>query len=187
VSNQDDKTALRAASVGQDFGADTAAFDPAAAAPAEEVSQDHRGTVMVEFESYERIVEGLKRASDGARNMARWSDPDLWNTIAGFFDQLRRAIVQLSGYNRLQDAKDSAQAFGGEGLSRSDAQSRILTGLRDAEGGASQIAQAQRMDLRWHYYATQFRSLRDKANKLAVKGSVLAVASQWGGHTDRVQ
>jgi len=38
------------AAVGQDFGADTAAFDP-----------------TVEFESDERIVEGCKRAADGAR------------------------------------------------------------------------------------------------------------------------
>lgn len=149
--------------------------------PTEAVEQDHRGTMMVEFESYERIVEGLKKSADGARHMARWRSPDLWNALAGFLDQLRRAVVREAGYNRLSDAKDSLQQFGGEGLSWSEANSRLLTGLRDAEAGSSQIAMAQRMDLRWARYANQFRAMRDKAHGMALDSSPLKVAAQWGG------
>ena len=182
----DDKTAVRSAGLGQDFGADTAEFDPAAPVT-EAVEQDHRGSVMREFESYERIVEGLKRASDGARHMARWRSPGLWNALAQFLDQLRRAVVQEAGFDRPQDRKDSVQQFGGDGLTWSDANSRLLTGLRDAESGASQIALGQRMDLRWTRYANQFRSMRDKAHDMALLASPRKVASQWGGQTGRMQ
>ena len=186
----DDKEAIRAAAVGQDFGDDTAEFDPAASVT-EEVQQDHRGSIMREFESYERIVEGLKLASDGARNMVQFArdqdKKDAWNKSASFFDQIRRAIVQDSGYNRLVDTQDSKQVFGGEGMTWSTANSRILTGLKDAEAGASQIALGQRLDLRWTRYSNLLRSLRDKAGQLAIQWSPLHVDSQWGGGTARMQ
>lgn len=155
--------------------------------PTESVEQDHRGTMMREFESYERIVEGLMKAADGARHMARWRSPDLWNHLAQFLDQLRRAVVQDSGYNRLQDTKDSVQQIGGEGLTWPDANSRLLTGLRDAEAGSSQIALGQRMDLKWHRYANQFRTMRDKAHDMALKSSPLKVQAGWERQTGRMQ
>jgi hypothetical protein len=185
MSELDEKTAVRAAAQGQDFGDDTAAFDPATPVT-EEVAQEKRGTLMREFESYERIVEGLKLASDGARNMARWKNPDLWNALAAFLDQLRKAVVQEAGFNRPEDAKDSAQVFGGE-MSWTDANSRILNGLRDAGNGARQIALGQRMDLRWTRYANQFDMMRDKAHDMAIASSPLRVASEWGGRSARLQ
>lgn len=148
--------------------------------PTESIEQDHRGSVMVEFESYERIVEGLKKASDGARNMARFKNPDLWNNLAQFLDQLRRAVVQEAGYNRLADGKDSQQVVGGD-MSWTDANSRILTGLKDAAAGARQIALGQRMDLRWTRYANQFDAMRDKAHEMALACSPMKMAAGWGG------
>ncbi len=155
--------------------------------PVEDVEQDHRGSVMREFESYERIVEGLKRASDGARNMARWKNPDLWNTLAQFLDQLRRAVVQEAGFNRPEDARESVQIMGGDGLTWSDANSRLLMGLRDAESGANQIAQCQRMSMRWMLYATRFHAMRDKARAMALASSPLLVESAWGGGSASLQ
>ncbi len=181
-----DKSAIRTAAVGQDFGADTAAFDPTAPVT-EAVEQDHRGSLMREFESYERIVEGLKKASDGARHMARWANPDLWNALAQFLDQLRRAVVQEAGFDRPQDRNDSLQVFGGDGITWTDANTRLLTGLKDAGLGARQIAMAQRMDLRWMRYANQFDKMRDKAHDLAMASSPLKVAAQWGGGTGEMQ
>ena len=181
-----DKDSIRAAGVGQDFGADTAEFDPAAPVT-EAVEQDHRGTMMREFESYERIVEGLKIASDGARHMARWKNPDLWNTVAGLLDQLRRAVVKEAGFDRPADSRDSQQVFGGDGITWSDANTRLQSGLKDASAGARQIAVAQRMDLRWQRYANQFDTLRTNATKWAIRASPLRVAAQWGGGSDAIQ
>ena len=180
-----DKEAVRAAAVGQDFGADTAEFDPAAPVT-EAVEQDHRGTVMREFESYERIVEGLKIASDGARNMARFKNPDLWNKLAGFLDQLRKAMVKEAGFDRPEDARESQQAFGGN-MSWTTASSRVANGLKDAAGGARQIALGQRMDLRWTQYANRLDEMRDKAHEMALASSPLAVAAKWGGGTASIQ
>ena len=180
--NKDD---IRAAAVGQDFGEDTAAFDPKAA-PTESIVQDHRGTVMVEFESYERIVEGLKKASDGARNMARFKNPDLWNALAAYLDQVRRAVVREAGYNRLQDGKDSQQVTGGE-MSWTEANSRIVLGLKDAGNGARQIALGQRMDLRWTKYANRIDEMRDKAHEMALACSPMQLAAGWGGASARMQ
>ena len=146
--------------------------------PVENVEQDKRGTLMVEFESYERIIEGLKKAADGARNMARWKHPDLWNGLAEFLDKLRRCVARDGGYNRAQDSKDTVQVFGGD-MTWTDANSRILTGLKDAAAGARQIAQAQRMDLSWLRYANQFEKMRDKAHDMALACSPLKVASGW--------
>jgi hypothetical protein len=182
----DPKAAVRAASVGQDFGADTAAFDPAAPVT-EAVEQDHRGSLMREFESYERIIEGLKNASDGARHMARWKSPDLWNALAQYLDQLRRAVVREAGFDRPNDARDSVQVFGGEGISWTDANSRLSNGLRDATAGAEQIALGQRMDLRWTRYANQFRRMRDKTHEMSMASSPLRVAAQWGGGSAEMQ
>jgi hypothetical protein len=149
--------------------------------PTENVEQDHRGSVMFEYESYERVVEGLKLASDGARNMARFAHPDRWNVLAQFLDSARKAIVQLAGtgMDRGTDTKESDQLFGGSGLSRVASMSRVTNGLRDASAGANQIAQAQRLDVRWLQYATKFSDLRDKAYALASLGSPIKVKSNW--------
>lgn len=178
----DDKSAIRAAAVGQDFGADTAEFDPEAPI-AEEVAQEKRGTVMREFESYERIIEGLKLAADGARHIARRRAPDLWNRAAQLFDSLRKAVIKDAGYDRPQDRTDSHEQWGGEGMSFTTAHSRMMDGLRMAVVGAEQIANCQRLDLRWLRYASQIRAMRDKAHQMALAGSPLRVTPQWGGAT----
>ena len=65
----DTKTAVRQAAIGVDFGTDTAAFDPSQAV-GEDVAQDKRGILLTDYQSYERIIEGLKRAADGCRHRA---------------------------------------------------------------------------------------------------------------------
>jgi hypothetical protein len=119
--------------------------------------------------------------------MARWKSPDLWNALAAFLDQLRRAVVKESGFDRPGDARDSQQVFGGEGLTWSDANSRLSGGLKDAAAGARQIALGQRMDLRWTRYANKFDSMRDKAHAMALAASPLKVAARWGGGTQAMQ
>ncbi|HEX4043259.1 MAG TPA: hypothetical protein VHY10_16295 [Xanthobacteraceae bacterium] len=147
--------------------------------PQENIEADHRGSIMFEYESYERVVEGLKLASDGARNMARFNEPDLWNPLAQFFDSLRKAIVQLAGLDRGADTRESSQQWGGTGVTRSDAMSRISNGLKGAASAANQIAQVQRKDPRWLRYAIQIDRLRDKSQQLALAGSPLLVDSGW--------
>lgn len=149
--------------------------------PIEPVEKEsgHRGSLMREPESWERLIDGLKMAADGARHMARHASPDSWNNLARYLDAVRKAVIQDGGIDRPSDATESTQQFGGEGQSFSQAQSRIGQGLRMAAAGAEQIGQCQRMDLRWLRYAGQLRKLRDDAHKLAMQGSVLSTDHGW--------
>ena len=147
--------------------------------PAENIEQDHRGSVMLEYESYERVVEGLKLAADGMRNMARFSDADLWNAIAEFVDSVRKAIVRLAGLGPGADTRETVTQWGGSGISRTEALSRITRGLKDSAAGANQVALVQRKDGRWLRYANQIERMRERAQQLALSGSPLVVDSRF--------
>lgn len=148
-----------------------------------EAESGHRGSIMREMESWERLIDGLKMAAEGARHMARRQTPDKWNRLAGYLDSVRKAVIRDGGFDRPTDATESIQQFGGEGLTFSQSQGRIGQGLRMAAAGAEQIAQCQRMDMRWLRYAAQLRKLRDDAHKLAIRGSALSTEWATNGRT----
>lgn len=150
--------------------------------PAEDVAQDKRGALMSEIESWERVIEGLKSAADGARQIARHRAPDLWNKLAAYLDSLRKAVIRDGGFDRPADAVDSKQVWGGEGMSFTLAHRRLMDGLKAAAAGARQISLGQRMDLRWSLYAEKVDKLRDKAHALALKGSPLVTEAGWRNH-----
>ncbi len=147
--------------------------------PIENVERDKRGSPMSELESWERVIEGLKLASDGARHMTRHRDRDTWNRLAIYFDSLRKAVIKDGGFDRPSDAALSTEKWGGTGISYSDALGRVMTGLRGASAGAKQISLGQRMDLRWTQYAEQFERLRDKCREIAIQQSPLRTDAGW--------
>jgi hypothetical protein len=178
----DAKTAIRQEALGKDFGPDTAEFDPTEGV-AEDVAQEKRGILMRELESYERIVDGTRRAADGARHRAyRNKDTrDAWDALADQIDQGRRIAVRLSGYNRMEDGNASERVLTGEGLSLVEATTRINTGLKDAASGARQIANGQRMSFEWLRLAMVYEHIAKRARELARECTKLEVASHWGG------
>lgn len=125
-----------------------------------------RGTAMTERQSYERVIEGLKIASDGCRNLAAYFNRDRWDMQAGVFDELRAAVVKLAGIGRSIDAIPSAKKFGGDALTRNESYDRIYRGLSDAAAGMLQIAGGHRGDLRWSRIAFMAYSLRDTSGQL---------------------
>lgn len=147
--------------------------------PTEPIEKDHRGSVMGELESWERIIDGLKMAADASRHMARFRFPDKWNTLAQYLDSIRKAVIRDGGFDRPADATDSAQQFGGDGMAWTMASRRIADGLKMAASGADQIALCQRSDLRWVNYAQRLRTLRDTAHKLAMKTSQRVTDQGW--------
>lgn len=146
---------------------------------AEPIEKEKRGTEMRELESWERVIDGLKMAADGARHMARFRFPDKWNTFASYLDSLRKAVIKDGGFDRPADATDSVQQFGGDGLSWAEAGRRIAEGIKMAASGADQIANCQRLDMRWVIYASKFRTLADAGNKLAMLSSPLRTDQGW--------
>lgn len=184
----DDKAAIRSAAIGQDFGSDTAAFDPNAPVT-EAVEQDHRGTVQIERQSYEWTIEGLRKAADGARNMA-WQRPRFrneWNKFAASIDKMRKWAVLKAGYGRLEDAKESLELFSETKMGVTEAMSRLRVGLSEASSGADQIALGQRLDFEWKKLANGIVRYRDAAQKMALASSPRDTVLQWGGGTPSLQ
>ena len=138
-----------------------------------------RGSVMRELESWERIIEGLKMASEGAREMARWAFPDKWNQFAMYLDSVRKAVIRDGGFDRPADAKESEQKFGGDRMPMVQACSRVFNGLKMAAAGADQIANCQRLDIRWVTYALRFRELADIQRKLSIETTARITDQGW--------
>jgi hypothetical protein len=169
-----------------DTTGDTADLGPEFTAP-EPVEKDKRGSLMSEGESREQFVEGMKLAADGARHIARHRSPNDWNRVAQKFDSLRKAAAKE--FNRPQDQTDSAESWGGEGMSFTVAHSRMMDGLKRASAACRQIAQAHRKDwttevqqqhaLRWNRFGWGIDAMQDQVRGLARKGSVLRTDAGW--------
>lgn len=127
---------------------------------------DRRGTLMSERQSYERVIEGGKLASDGCRNLAAYEHGDSWDALADIMDQLRARCAALSGANSPADAAPSLRKFTSSALTRNESYNRVYEGLGMMAGGARQLAACHRGDVRWSKIAYMAHALRDNAGQL---------------------
>jgi hypothetical protein len=135
--------------------------------PQEAVVVDRRGTLMRERESYERVIEGLKMASDGAQHLAQSRQQGNWRTLANVFDKIRTAVARLGGMRTEgTDATPSQEKFNADHMGVHAAYDRVYRGLDMAAKGARQVATCHRGDLRWSVYASKIEVLRDQCSKL---------------------
>ena len=126
---------------------------------------DRRGTLMIEADSYDRVIEGMKMAADGARHLSPWRDDEEWDRLAGIMDALRLAFVKLARMNRPGDDRLSNRKDGGLILGPKDSYERVYNGLGMASTGARQIAVCHRGDMRWSALAAGLEKLRDKCGE----------------------
>lgn len=125
------------------------------------------GTAMTERESFERIVEGLKSAADGARHLAFLFEDDRIDYLAENFDRMRKLCVETAGaYSPA--AVEPTQIVRQSNILSTVALDRLLSGLRQAEGAAFQMATGHRGDAAWSKFAEAMRTFQDKA-KLFVR------------------
>jgi len=155
------------------------AFNPAdiGGEPQEAVVVDKRGTLMMERESYERVIEGLKMASDGAQHLAQSRQDTGWARRAQSFDNVRKALAKLGGMGTEGvDAMPSQEKFNAAHMGVHAAYDRVYRGLDMAAKGARQVAACHRGDLRWSRVANTLDALRDDCSRLIrVKQSKSAV------------
>lgn len=119
---------------------------------------------MLEVDSYDRLLHGLRTAAESARHIATRGD-DRWTTLANVLDKARGAMVHEAGIYRAGDNEptrpprnlDGSQAVG-------PAYHRVYRGLEEASQACRQIATGHRMDLQWTKWASQLEDLRDKAS-----------------------
>lgn len=105
------------------------------------------GTRMVERESYERVIEGLKMSADACAHLARLDPKNVtyWHRLRDVLDRFRRAAVHVAGIEdniRTKQTGDAANA-----MPLRAAHDRLYEGLKQAEGGMRQLAMCHRLDL----------------------------------------
>lgn len=134
------------------------------------------GTRMIEFESYERVVEGLKIAAEGAAHLAvheyRCKDIPACNTfsrLARSLDMCRKTAVDLAKLKNTMQQQETAQVRR-DPMPYREAKRRLRDGIKQACGGMRQLATCHRIDLRWSMMAS---TLEEMEGKLTGKPSMI--------------
>lgn len=119
-----------------------------------------QGTRMLERESYERVIEGLKIAADACVHLIRREPENAtrWRGICIRLDQCRRIAIQHAGIEDVIRAKETGQVIG-DGMAWKAARARFREGLVQAAGGMRQLATCFRMDLWWSRCATALENM----------------------------
>lgn len=154
---------------------------------------DPRAVRMIEVESYERVVEGLKIASDACRHLAArermtadtWATAGVsdrqhkalggaaaWNEVCGLLDIVRRNAVNLARIDH-PGALNATPPLGAAPLPWKEARERFLAGIRQATGGMRQLAVCFRADLHWTQLAQELERRERSFRALLVGRSVI--------------
>lgn len=121
-----------------------------------------QGALMIERQSYERVIDGLRIAAEACMHLAKWETTaegvDNRKGLARKLDQCRRACIQRAGLDDVVRASPTAEVRGVP-LAWRPARDRLLQGLVQAMGGARQLATCHRMDLMWSNVARELERL----------------------------
>lgn len=137
------------------------------------------GTRMIERESYERVIEGLKMAADACMHLAKQEpqDCETWKTIGQRLDKMRLTSCKMAGLD-LAMRQLETQGARGNPYAWKHARERLLNGVRQASGGMRQLAVCFRADIQWSIMAQSLdRSERKLRALLVGKTSPSAPAS----------
>lgn len=125
------------------------------------------GTKMIEAESYERVIEGLKMAADACAHLAK-QEPQhgrTWKDIGQLLDKQRLQAVRLAGLGLTMRQQETQDATGNPYPWRK-ARDRFLDGLRQATGGMRQLATCFRGDVEWSFMAQVLERQTEKFRAL---------------------
>ena len=122
-----------------------------------------QGTKMQERDSLDRVIEGLKIASDAAAHLVK-SEPGntvQWRGLAKKLDQARRICVQYAGVGLVLKEKET-QEVRGEPMNWRWARDRFRYGIEQASGGCKQMATCHRGDLWWSRMGNELEMIEIK-------------------------
>lgn len=124
-----------------------------------------QGTRMLERESYERVVEGLRMITDACAHLIRHEplNAKVWRGYMTRFDQARRICVQHAGIGLVMKEKETVEVRG-EPMPWRQCRQRFLEGVVQAAGGCRQLATCFRNDFWWSQMAN---TLDDMSRKLS--------------------
>lgn len=131
---------------------------------------DVRSTKMIERESYERVIEGLKMAAEACMHIAQHEpkEGEKWKRLSLVFDKMRLCACQLAGVEATGTVKQTTEVRGTPYAWRR-ARDRFVDSIKQASGGMRQLAVCFRHDFRWSMMAQQLES-REKFFRAMIAG-----------------
>ena len=144
------------------------------------------GSLMVERQAYERVVDGLRIAAEACMHLARWertaAGVDNRKLLARNLDSARRTAVRLAGIEDTMKLSPTAEVRGAP-LAFKVARNRLIDGLTQAAGGARQLATCFRLDLRWSRTASELEDLiRKSRHPVPARSSPLLLPTGYVRH-----
>ena len=119
---------------------------------------------MLEADSYDRLVHGLRTASEGARDIAARGD-GMWDVFGDTLDKVRLGMVRVALRGGPADGEPTKRRRGSDPTMQIlPSYQRVYNGLDAAAKASRQMATGHRMDLRWSKWAATLETLRDKAS-----------------------
>jgi hypothetical protein len=127
-----------------------------------DVVQDN-GTRMIELESYERIIEGLKISADAASHLI-WTESetsDYWRNWRTMLDKIRKACMSSAGleltarFNHTPEVRIRPMPW-------KEARDRFRDGIKQSAGGMRQLALCHRGDLVYSRMANDLEAMHKK-------------------------
>ena len=122
-----------------------------------------QGTKLIEKESYERVIDGLRIAAEAAAHLVK-SEPGnnaQWRGLSKKLDQCRLICVQHAGLGLVIKEKQT-QEFTGDTTSWRAARDRFRYGITQSSGGCRQLGACFRMDLWWTRMADELEMIEIK-------------------------
>lgn len=122
-----------------------------------------QGTLMIERESYERVIEGLKIAADASMHLVK-QEPEAgnhWRAMAQRLDIVRRIAVQHAGLGEVMRERQT-ESVRGDPMKWRKARDRLREGLIQCAGGMRQLATCHRGDFWWSRMATTVEEMERK-------------------------
>lgn len=126
------------------------------------------GTRMIEVESYERVVEGLKIAAEGAAHLAvheyRSKNVKACNSFSGLARRLDGCRMTAVDIAKLHDRarETETKEVRSDPLPYREARRRLRDGIKQSAGGMRQLATCHRLDLRWSLMASTLDEMEAK-------------------------
>lgn len=126
------------------------------------------GSRMIEKESYERIIEGTKMAADAASRLARMESEHIeyWNGWLRRLDAIRKICIQIAGFGDVIKFNETRPSWGGDPGGWTSARKMFREGIKQAGGGARQMATCHRGDLVWSRVASTLEDMTAKLNQV---------------------
>lgn len=123
------------------------------------------GIRMLEGDSIDRVVDGLRMAGDGMMHLAHWRQDFTWEVMARGLDALRIKLARLARSRSTDEIPSSDPGSMGT-LTTIESYQRVYDGLAMASRSCRQMASGHRGDLRWSQAANELDRWRDRMSKL---------------------